>query len=41
VGHRRAPGVQHRGDADAGAEMLGVRRDGEHRLRRGLEQRAM
>ena len=38
MGHRRAPAVQHRGDADAGAEMLGVGRDGEHRLRRGLEQ---
>src|SRR5580704_3907117 len=24
MGHGRAPGVQHRGEADAGAEMLGV-----------------
>ena len=38
LGHRRAPGVQHRRDADAGAEMPGVGRDGEHRLRRSLEQ---
>jgi hypothetical protein len=30
--HRRSPGVQHRGDADAGAEMLGVGRDRHHRL---------
>src|SRR5258708_19020160 len=38
VGHCRAPGVQHRRDADAGSEVLGVGRDPEHRLRRGLEQ---
>ena len=30
--------MQHRGDADAGSEVLGVGRDPEHRLRRGLEQ---
>ena len=37
--HCRAPAVQHRGDADAGAEMLGIRRDSEHRLCRGREQK--
>ena len=30
--------MQHRGDADAGAQMLGVGRDRAHRLGRGLEQ---
>jgi hypothetical protein len=29
VGHRGAPAVEHRGRADAGAEMLGVGGDGE------------
>jgi hypothetical protein len=38
VRHCRAPGVQHRGDADAGAEVLGVGRDGDHGLGRGCEQ---
>src|SRR5260221_2572727 len=38
MGHCRAPAVQYRGDADAGSEVLRVGRDGEHRLRRGLEQ---
>ena len=38
VGHGRAPGVQHRCEPDAGAEMLGIGRDGEHRLGGGLEQ---
>ena len=38
VGHRRTPGVQDRGDADTGAEMLRVGGDGRHRLRRRLEQ---
>ena len=36
--HRRAPGVEHGGDADARAQMLGVRRDRHHRLGRGPEQ---
>jgi hypothetical protein len=36
--HGRAPGVQHGGDTDAGAEVLGVRRDSAHRLGRDLEQ---
>jgi hypothetical protein len=30
--------VQHRGDADAGAEVLGIGRDGGHGLGRGREQ---
>src|SRR5271168_1236937 len=38
MGHCRAPAVQYRRDADAPSEVLGVGRDGEHRLRRGLEQ---
>ena len=41
VGHRRAPGVKHGGDADARAEMLRVGGDGRHRLRRRLEQQAV
>jgi hypothetical protein len=32
---RRAPGVKHRGDADAGAEVFGIGRDGSHGLGRG------
>ena len=38
VRQRRAPGVEHRGDADAGAEVLGVGRDGGHGLGRDREQ---
>ena len=38
VGERRAPGVQHGSDADASAEVLGIGRDGDQRLGRGLEQ---
>ena len=38
MGHRRAPGVEHGGDADPGAEMLGIGRDRERGLGRGLEQ---
>ena len=38
VGERRAPGVQDGQDADAGAEVLGVGRDRDQRLGRGLEQ---
>ena len=41
VGERRAPGVEHGGEADAGAEMLGVGGDGDQRLGRGLEQEAV
>src|SRR5437016_4917320 len=38
VRHRRAPGVKHRSDADAGAQVLGIGRDGDHGLGRGREQ---
>ena len=38
VGHRRPPGVQHCGDADARAEVPGIGGDGRHRLGRRLEQ---
>ena len=38
VGERGAPGVQHRQEADASAEVLGVGCDGDQRLGRGLEQ---
>ena len=38
MGHRRAPGVQHGGDADAGAEVLGIGGDRDQGLGRGLEQ---
>ena len=38
VGHGRAPGVEHGGDADAGAEVLRIGRDRQHRLRGGPEQ---
>ncbi len=41
MGHRRSPGMQHRGDADAGAEMLRVGGDPEHRLRRRPEQQVV
>ena len=36
--HRRSPGVEHGGDADAGAEVSGVSRDRQHRLRHRTEQ---
>ena len=38
MGQRRAPGVQHGGEADAGAKVLRVGGDGDERLGRGLEQ---
>jgi len=38
MGHGRAPGMENRGDADAGAEVLGIGRDRDHCLGRGLEQ---
>ncbi|MNL31995.1 hypothetical protein D3C87_1538170 [compost metagenome] len=41
VGHGRAPGVKHGGDADAGAQMLWVGRDGQHGLGRRLEQQVI
>jgi hypothetical protein len=36
--HGRAPGVEHGGDADPGAQVLGIGGDGEHGVGRGLEQ---
>ena len=36
---RRAPGVEHGGDTDAGAEMFGIGGDGENGLARCLEQK--
>ncbi len=38
MGERRCPGVEHGGQADAGAEMLGVGGDGDQGLGGGLEQ---
>ena len=38
VGHRRAPAVEHGGEADAGAEVPGIGGDGEQRLGRRAEQ---
>ncbi len=38
MGQRRAPGVEHGGEADAGAEVLGVGGDGDQGLGGGLEQ---
>jgi hypothetical protein len=34
MGHGGAPGMENRGDADAGAEVLGVGRDGDQGLGR-------
>ncbi len=41
MGHRRSPCVQHRGEADADAEMPAIARDGGERLGCGPEQRAI
>ncbi len=41
MGHRRAPGVEHGGEADAGAEMLWISADREQRLGRGAEQQVV
>ena len=41
MGERRAPGMENRGDADAGAEVLGVGRDNDQGLGRGLEQQVV
>ena len=41
VGERGAPGVQHRHEADASAEMLGIGRDRERGLGRGFEQQVV
>ena len=38
LGERRAPGVEDGEDADAGAEVLGIGRDGDQGLGRRLEQ---
>ena len=38
MGHRRAPGVEHGGEADAGAEMFWISADDEQRLGRRAEQ---
>jgi len=41
LNHRRAPGVEHGGDTDAGTEMFGIGRDPENGLARGLEQQVV
>jgi hypothetical protein len=41
VGQCRAPGVEHGGQADPGAEMLRVGRNGDERLGRRLEQQVV
>ena len=41
VRHRRAPGVEHGGDANARAKMTLVGGDGEHGLRRRPEQQVV
>ncbi len=41
MGQRRAPGVKHGGQADAGAEMLRIGGDGDQGLGGGLEQDAI
>lgn len=38
MGERRAPRVKHSGDADPGAEVLGISGDGQHRIGHGHEQ---
>lgn len=38
VGERRASGVKHGGDTDAGAQMPGISSDDLHRFRCGAEQ---
>ncbi len=41
VGHRRAPGVEHGGEADLGTEMLGIGGDGTQGLGGGFEQQVI
>ena len=41
MGHGRAPGVEHGGDADARTQLLGIGSDGQHGLRGGLEQQVV
>ena len=38
LGHRGAPGVEHRREADPHAQSLGIGRDRAHRLRGSLKQ---
>jgi hypothetical protein len=40
VGQRRSPRVQHGGDADPRAEVLGIGGDGQHRVRRRANSRS-
>ena len=41
VGHSRAPAVEHRGGADASAEMPGIGGDREQRFRRRAKQQVV
>ena len=41
LGERGAPRVEHRDEADASAEMLGIGRDRERGLGRGFEQQVV
>ena len=41
MGHRRTPGVEHGGDADACAEVPGIGGDRDHRLGRRPEQQVV
>jgi hypothetical protein len=41
VGERRSPGVQHGGEPDAGAEVLGVGGDGDQGVGGGFEQQVI
>ena len=38
LGHRRAPGVEHRGEADLDAQSLGIGSNRQHCLRGSFEQ---
>ena len=41
MGHRRAPGVEHGGGANASTEVLGVRCNRQQRLGRGAKQQVV
>ena len=41
VGHRRTPGMEHRGGADAGTQVPGITGDSEQRLGGGAEQQVV
>ncbi len=41
AGERRAPGVEHGGEADAGAQVLGIGGDGDQGPGGGLEEEAI